>query len=46
MEQIKGLTNAIDLATSDIQQGPNVDLYSQVEKWISTRADMYDLILR
>ena len=30
MEQIKGLTNSIDLATSDMHHGPNPDLYAQV----------------
>lgn len=30
MDQIKGLTNSIDLATSDMQQGPSAELYSQV----------------
>lgn len=40
-EQIKCLHNAIDLATSDMQHGPNAELYSQVETWITVRADMY-----
>lgn len=43
MDQIKGLTNSIDLATSDMQQGPSEELYSQVLQWVLSRADMYFL---
>jgi hypothetical protein len=41
MDQVKQLTNSIDTATSDMLTAPTVELYVNVEKLLSTRADMY-----
>lgn len=41
MDQIKQLTNAIDQCTSDMLSQPTPSLYSNVEKLLSSRADMY-----
>jgi hypothetical protein len=40
MDPIKQLTNSIDTATSDMLTAPTVELYTNVEKLLSTRADM------
>lgn len=41
MDQIKQLANAVDQATSDMLTQPTLTLYNNVEKILSSRADMY-----